>query len=101
MCSWRALWTASRPKKVKNRFASIPSARAPLAMIRPGYTPSSDPWEMTTEPFSIVADMPALLSAYGSDAAAGLGNAGDFRGELGRALGEELVQLLDGHAGCL
>ena len=36
MCSCRALWTALRPKKVKNRFASIPSARAPLAMISPG-----------------------------------------------------------------
>ena len=36
MCSWRLAWMASRPKKVKKRLASIPSARAPLAMIRPG-----------------------------------------------------------------
>ena len=36
MCSWRALWMASRPKKVKKRLASMPSARAPLAMISPG-----------------------------------------------------------------
>ena len=36
MCSKRFLWMASRPKKVKNRLASIPSARAPLAMISPG-----------------------------------------------------------------
>ena len=36
MCSWRALWMASSPKKVKNRFASIPSARAPFAMISAG-----------------------------------------------------------------
>ena len=36
MCSWRALWMASRPKNVKNRLASMPSARAPLAMISPG-----------------------------------------------------------------
>jgi len=31
-----ALLIASSPKKVKNRFASIPSMRAPLAMINPG-----------------------------------------------------------------
>jgi hypothetical protein len=36
MCSMRCLWMASSPKKVKNRLASMPSARAPLAMIRPG-----------------------------------------------------------------
>src|ERR1039457_4477835 len=33
-----------------------------------------------------------------SDAAAWLGNPGDPRGGLGRSLGEQLVQLLDGHA---
>src|SRR5262245_55466112 len=32
-----------------------------------------------------------------SDAAAGLGDAGDARGELGRPLGKQLVQLLDAH----
>src|SRR5690349_16796224 len=36
-----------------------------------------------------------------SDAAAGLGNAGDLRGGLGRPLGEELVQVLDAHPGGL
>ena len=36
MWSWRAWWMASRPKNVKNRLASMPSARAPLAMISPG-----------------------------------------------------------------
>src|SRR5512146_1538789 len=57
---------------------------------------------MTMETFSILAAMvvPSFPRA-GSDAAAGLGNAGDLRGELGRALGEELVELLDGHAGGL
>ena len=34
----------------------------------------------------------------GSDAAAGLGDAADLGRELGRALGEQLVQLLDGHS---
>ena len=36
MWSWRSLWTASMPKKVKNRLASMPSLRAPLAMISAG-----------------------------------------------------------------
>ena len=36
MWSWRALWMASSPKNVKKRFASIPSARAPFAMISAG-----------------------------------------------------------------
>ena len=36
MCSMRLPWMASRPKNVKNRLASMPSARAPLAMISPG-----------------------------------------------------------------
>jgi hypothetical protein len=36
MCSWRFLVTASRPKNVKNRLASMPSAGAPLAMMRAG-----------------------------------------------------------------
>ena len=35
-CAWRAMLIASRPKKVKKRFASIPSRRAPLAMNSPG-----------------------------------------------------------------
>ncbi len=34
--SLRSLRIASRPKKVKKRSASMPSIRAPLAMIRPG-----------------------------------------------------------------
>ena len=32
----RLVMIASNPKKVKNRLASMPSMRAPLAMIRPG-----------------------------------------------------------------
>ena len=36
MRAWRSLRIASRPKNVKNTFASMPSMRAPLAMIRPG-----------------------------------------------------------------
>ncbi len=35
-CSCLALLIASRPKKVKKRLASMPSMRAPLAMIKPG-----------------------------------------------------------------
>src|SRR5688572_28250499 len=95
MCSWRLAWMASRPKKVKNRLASMPSARAPLAMIRPGYTPSSEPFEMMIETFSMVS---AMVSAPFSDAAARLGNPGDPGRDLGRAFGEQLVQLLHRHA---
>ena len=36
MCSCRFFVMASRPKKVKNRLASMPSARAPLAMMSAG-----------------------------------------------------------------
>ena len=36
MCSMRLAWMASSPKNVKKRLASMPSARAPLAMISPG-----------------------------------------------------------------
>ena len=36
MWSVRSRWMASSPKNVKKRLASIPSARAPLAMISPG-----------------------------------------------------------------
>src|SRR5207344_2078913 len=36
-----------------------------------------------------------------SDAAAGLGDAGDLGCDLRRSLGEELVELFDGHAGGL
>ena len=35
-CSLRALLIASSPKNVKKRFASIPSIRAPFAMISAG-----------------------------------------------------------------
>src|SRR6516165_3358227 len=46
--------------------------------------------------------MASLLMAHRpSDAAAGLGNAGDLRGELGRPLREELVEVLDAHPGGL
>ena len=36
MFSWRSLRIASRPKNVKKTLASMPSMRAPFAMIRPG-----------------------------------------------------------------
>src|SRR6266508_5473412 len=98
MWSWRALWIASRPKNVKNRFASMPSARAPLAMISPGYTPSREPLEMTIETFSMLS---AIVMCPFSDAAARLGNAGDAGGDLRRALGKQLVQLLDRDTGGL
>jgi hypothetical protein len=39
------------PKKVKNSDASIPSMRAPFAMMSPGYTSSSDPCETTIDTF--------------------------------------------------
>ena len=34
--SWRSFRIASRPKNVKKTSASMPSIRAPLAMISPG-----------------------------------------------------------------
>src|SRR4051794_14137098 len=55
------------------------------------------------EIFSIVA-LVVLMSAMtgpSSDAAAGLGDPGDLRGRLRRALREELVELLDAHTGGL
>src|SRR5476651_2541573 len=96
MCSFRFLWIASSPKNVKNRFASIPSARAPLAMIRPGYTPSSEPLEMMTETLVIGSGLAAslIVVAFHSNAAAGFGDAGDLGCHLRRALGEQLVELL-------
>ncbi len=36
MWSWRFFVIASSPKNVKKTFASMPSIRAPFAMIRPG-----------------------------------------------------------------
>src|SRR5579859_1789856 len=65
--------------------------------------PSRDPFEMTIETFSMVSVMTVSFRSTRSwcrrsDAAAWLGNAGDLGCDLGRALGEQLVQLLDGHA---
>ena len=54
---------ASMPKNVKNRLASMPSIRAPLAMIRPGYTPSRPPLEMMIETFLILSSMISPLSS--------------------------------------
>src|SRR6266545_7461421 len=69
--------------------------------------PSSEPLEMTIATFSIVfgsaasscgcSSVVAILRSY-LDAAFGLGDAADLGGELGRAFGEELVELLDRHA---
>src|SRR6516164_2238409 len=52
-------------------------------------------------PFDVMASLVMTHRPSGSDAAARLGNAGDLRGELGRPLREELVQLLDAHPGGL
>src|ERR1039458_7654627 len=62
--------------------------------------PSSEPLETMIETFSMLASMTGPSSRW-SDAAARLGDAGDPGGGLGRSLGEELVQLLDAHAGGL
>src|SRR6516162_3560394 len=88
MCSWRALWMASRPKKVKKRFASMPSSEPLDTMME----------TFSILPFSVTASLLMSHRPSGSDAAAGLGDAGDLRGELGRSLGEELVQLLDAYS---
>src|SRR5664279_1571488 len=61
--------------------------------------PSSEPLEMMMETFSIVSLMSASLSCL--DAATRLGDAADLGGELCRTFGEQLVQLLDRHAGAL
>src|SRR6516164_9830329 len=59
------------------------------------------PFAVTTS--LVMTHRPSGLDAAAgrSDAAAGFRNAGDFRGELGRPLREELVQLLDAHPGGL
>src|SRR6266536_2609708 len=67
--------------------------------------PSSEPLETTIATFSIVFGSAASSCGCSSmvviglrsflDAAAGLGDAADLGGQLGRALGEELVELLD------
>src|ERR1039457_1597946 len=101
MCSWRLRLMASRPKKVKNRLASMPSALGPLAMISAGEIPSREPFHTMIETFSMVASMTNDRPLGASDAAAWLGDPGDLGGGLGRPLGEELVELLDGDAGGL
>src|SRR6266545_3781015 len=69
--------------------------------------PSSEPLEMAIATFSIVCGSAGAVCGCSSstvmaysflDAAFGLGDAADLGGELGRALGEELVELLDRHA---
>src|SRR5438105_9992842 len=67
---------------------------------------------MMIETLSVVAGMKVFASTVGSmvivvmvvlslsDASAWLGDPGDARGHLCRALGKQLVQLLDGHARC-
>src|SRR5690242_5560203 len=52
-------------------------------------------------PFDAMASLVMTHRPSGSDAATRLGNAGDLRGELGRPLREELIQLLDTHPGGL
>src|SRR5918994_4771042 len=72
--------------------------------------PSSEPLEMTIATFSIVSGSVASVVGCASssvmvcsflDAALGLGDAADLGGELGRSLGEELIELLDRDAGFL
>src|ERR671931_1419795 len=72
--------------------------------------PSSEPLETTIATFSIVAgsvgaacgcSRSSVTARSFLDAAFGLGDAADLGGELGRALGEELVELLDRDAGFL
>src|SRR6266498_1381370 len=72
--------------------------------------PSSEPLEMTIATFSIVSGSEGSVFGCSSssvmvssflDAALGLGDAADLGGKLGRPLGEELVELLDGDAGFL
>src|SRR6266496_10674 len=70
--------------------------------------PSSEPLEMTIATFSIVfgtavsscgcSSVVVIVLRSFLDAAAGLRDAADLGGELGRAFGEELVELLDRHA---
>src|SRR5689334_13201662 len=71
--------------------------------------PSSEPFETTIATFSIVCgsvgvacrDASSSVIVFLLDAALGLRDAADLGGELRRALGEELVQLLHGNAGLL
>src|SRR5690348_9004979 len=72
--------------------------------------PSRDPFETTIDTFSIASRVAgatsgcsssSVMSSPSSDAAVRLRDAADLRGELRRALGEELVQLLDRDAGLL
>src|SRR5664279_3972959 len=69
--------------------------------------PSREPLEMTIETFPIVSGPEAAAAGCSSssvicprflDAAARLRTAGDLGRELRRALGEQLVELLDRHA---
>src|ERR1700756_4797201 len=74
--------------------------------------PSRDPLDTMIETFSIVGGRGtagcgcssrsvivssrwSVVTARRLDAASRLGDAGDLRGKLGRALGEQLIQLLD------
>src|SRR5512133_510149 len=72
--------------------------------------PSSEPFEITIATFSIVFGAALIVCGCSSssviacsllDAALGLGDAADLGGELGGALREELVELLDRDAGFL
>src|SRR3569833_1789948 len=66
--------------------------------------PSRDPLDTMMETFSMASPTTTwsfLEAAARSDAAVGFGDAGDLRGGLGRAYGEEPVELLDRDAGGL
>lgn len=54
----------SMPKNVKNTLHSMPSMRAPLASIRPGYAPSKEPFEMMIDTFSMASAMRTSLRQW-------------------------------------
>src|SRR6266568_2708753 len=98
----RFLMIASRPKKVKKTEASIPSMRAPLAIIRPGYTPSSDPCEMMMETLCIGSGVyVCLMVTLSLNAALWFWKSCNLCRALCGALREELIQRLGIHAALL
>src|SRR5665647_366312 len=103
----RFLEIMSKPQNVKNRCVSTPSPSAALARISPGYAMSRLPLEQM---MASLRPLPASSSKLGtmgvlmtvssrvqatwSDAAAGLGQAGDVGHLLGRLLGEQCELVL-------
>src|SRR5258708_6121707 len=99
MCSCRALWIASRPKKAKEQVRLDPLCAGAVGHDQAGIAALERALgEDDGNLLDLGGHLTALLSGCGSDAAAGLRDAGDLRRDLGRALREELVKLLDRHA---